>query len=123
MQNNNKLRRPAVANKPQITTQRAKKKKKKSNVGHSHKPYHRILESSAGVFKHVINLGSVGKPKDRDTRGCYVMLTTDKNSSVLDPESIKVKFRRVAYDLNMTTKGILESSLPDEFAQVLIEAR
>lgn len=92
-------------------------------VGHSHKPYHRMLESSAGTFKHVINLGSVGKPKDSDSRGCYVMLTIDKKSSVSDPESIKVEFRRVAYDLDKATKGILESPLPDEFAQVLIEAR
>jgi putative phosphoesterase len=92
-------------------------------VGHSHKPYHRIMESNAGVSKHVINLGSVGKPKDGDTRGCYVMLTINKSSSLLNLESIKVEFRRVAYDLDKATKGILESPLPDEFAQVLIEAR
>ncbi len=87
-------------------------------VGNSHKPYHRIMESSAGVFKHVINLGSVGKPKDADVRGCYVLLTIDESSSVLDQESIKVEFRRVAYDLDKATKGILESLLPDEFASI-----
>ncbi|MGV3706485.1 MAG: metallophosphoesterase family protein [Arcticibacter sp.] len=92
-------------------------------VGHSHKPYHRKLESSANVFKHVINLGSVGKPKDGDPRACYVILTIDRSSSVLDPENIKVEFRRVAYDVDKATKGILESPLPDELAQVLIEAR
>ena len=92
-------------------------------VGHSHKPYHRILESNACQFKHVINLGSVGKPKDGDARGCYVMLTIDKSSSVLDPESIKVEFRRVAYNLNMATQGILESPLPNEFAHGLFEAK
>lgn len=92
-------------------------------VGHSHKPYHRILESNAGVFKHVINLGSIGKPKDGDARGCYVMLTIDKSSSVLDPESIKVEFRRVAYDLDRAARGILESPLPNEFAQGLFEAK
>lgn len=92
-------------------------------VGHSHKPYHRIMENSDSVFKHVINLGSVGKPKDGDVRGCYVILTINKNSSILDPESIKVEFRRVAYDLDMATKGIMESPLPDEFAQLLIEAK
>jgi putative phosphoesterase len=91
-------------------------------VGHSHKPYHRILESSAGVFKHVINLGSVGKPKDGDSRACYVILTIDKSSSISDPESVKAEFRRVAYGLDLATKGILESPLPDEFAQGLFEA-
>ncbi|RZK36260.1 MAG: hypothetical protein EOO90_27660 [Pedobacter sp.] len=35
-------------------------------VGHSHKPYHRILKDSDNKFKHVVNLGSVGKPKDGD---------------------------------------------------------
>lgn len=92
-------------------------------VGHSHKPYHRIMESSAGVFKHVINLGSVGKPKDGDSRACYVILTISRNSSVLDPESIKVEFKRVAYDLDMATLGILDSPLPDELAQGLIDAK
>lgn len=91
-------------------------------VGHSHKPYHRILESSAGVFKHVINLGSVGKPKDGDSRACYVILTIDKSSSISDPESVKAEFRRVAYGLDLATKGVLESPLPDEFAQGLFEA-
>ncbi|HEY0176141.1 MAG TPA: metallophosphoesterase family protein, partial [Pedobacter sp.] len=37
--------------------------------GHTHKPYHRILNSGtdgADHFRHAINIGSVGKPKDGD---------------------------------------------------------
>ena len=46
--------------------------------GHTHKPYHRILNSGADEqnhYRHAINIGSVGKPKDGDPRGCYVLLT------------------------------------------------
>lgn len=34
--------------------------------GHTHLPYHRVLSSG----RHVINAGSVGKPKDNDPRAC-----------------------------------------------------
>src|SRR3954465_6919227 len=40
--------------------------------GHTHKPYHRILEIADGDttrYKHASNIGSVGKPKDGDPRG------------------------------------------------------
>src|SRR4030095_14962278 len=50
--------------------------------GHTHKPYHRILgsPSDAGYCRHAINIGSVGKPKDNNPDGCYVMLTIKDNS-------------------------------------------
>jgi predicted phosphodiesterase len=37
--------------------------------GHTHLPYHRVL----GSGRHVINAGSVGKPKDNDPRACYMV--------------------------------------------------
>jgi len=43
-------------------------------VGHSHKPYHRVITTEKGD-RHVINIGSVGKPKDGDPDACYVILT------------------------------------------------
>lgn len=88
-------------------------------IGHSHKPYHRIINSPDGKFKHVINLGSVGKPKDGDQRGCYVVLKLDRNSSVLDKDNIQVEFRRVEYDVEQAAKAIESSLLPDEFAEAL----
>ena len=88
-------------------------------VGHSHKPYHRILKATDGTFKHVINLGSVGKPKDGDPRGCYVVLTLHKNASRLNSKSIKVEFRRVDYDVETSAKAIEDSLLPVEFATAL----
>lgn len=75
-------------------------------IGHSHKPYHRILATSEGQHKHVINLGSVGKPKDGDGRACYVMLTISETCSIRDKESVNVEFRRVEYDVEKAAKAI-----------------
>jgi len=80
-------------------------------VGHSHKPYHRIIDQD----KQVVNTGSVGKPKDGNPQGGYVMLTLD------DINPIKVEFIRFDYDVDKAAKGIEESPLPDEFAERLRE--
>ncbi|OJW79662.1 MAG: YfcE family phosphodiesterase [Bacteroidetes bacterium 46-16] len=88
-------------------------------VGHSHKPYHRILTTATGQFKHIVNIGSVGKPKDGDPRGCYVLLTLNESSSVLDRDSIGVSFIRFEYDIEMAARAIENSMLPMEFADVL----
>lgn len=88
-------------------------------IGHSHKPYHRILNADDGKFKHVVNLGSVGKPKDKDQRACYVMLTLNSSSSLEDKESVQVEFRRVEYDVERAAQAIESSLLPDEFAEAL----
>jgi putative phosphoesterase len=87
-------------------------------VGHSHKPYHRILEDN-NKFKHVVNLGSVGKPKDGDPRGCYVILTIIPDSSILNKDCLQVEFRRFEYDVEASAKAIENSLLPGEFADAL----
>ena len=94
--------------------------------GHSHKPYHRTLRftSKEGktTYKHAINIGSVGKPKDGDTRGCYVLLHLDTNANLDNAESIKVEHIRFEYDVAKAAKAIEDSPLPNEFAQMLREA-
>lgn len=89
--------------------------------GHTHKPYHRILSSGKDNirYRHAVNLGSVGKPKDNDTRGCYVLLTLNEKSSVLDKESIEVEFVRFDYDVEKAAKAIEDSPLPNEYADML----
>lgn len=87
-------------------------------VGHSHKPYHRAIKTATG-YKHVINIGSVGKPKDNNTAGCYVLLTLNETSSVSEKDSIKVDFIRVAYDVEKAAKAVEESPLPNELAEML----
>lgn len=93
--------------------------------GHTHKPYHRILEyrqEGNSRYEHAINIGSVGKPKDGDPRACYAMLEWDKTIDLYDPDSLTLTFRRVEYDVETTANAIENSPLPDAFANMLRKA-
>jgi putative phosphoesterase len=93
--------------------------------GHTHKPYHRILNSGTednARYRHAINIGSVGKPKDGDPRGCYVLLTFDEKSSVKNKASIGVDFIRFDYDIEKAAEAIETSILPDGYADMLRKA-
>jgi putative phosphoesterase len=68
--------------------------------GHTHKPYQKDVD---GV--RFINAGSVGKPKDLDSRACWVML-----------DAGAATFRRVAYDVVKAAAAIRATDLPHEFA-------
>ena len=51
--------------------------------GHTHKPYHRMLPIEPAErphYRHAINIGSAGKPKDNNPKGCYVILTINADS-------------------------------------------
>lgn len=90
--------------------------------GHTHKPYHRILPAAVTKdvhYRHAINIGSVGKPKDDDPRGSYVLLTINENSSVKDKDSIKVELIRFAYDVEKAAKAVEDSPLPNAYADML----
>jgi putative phosphoesterase len=90
--------------------------------GHTHKPYHRILPTTPDTpphYRHAINIGSVGKPKDGDPRGCYVLLHINDHSSTADKESIRVEFIRFAYDVEKAARAVEDSPLPQAFAGAL----
>ncbi|MCF0054567.1 metallophosphoesterase [Dyadobacter sp. CY356] len=90
--------------------------------GHSHKPYHRIINSGENGndhFHHLINTGSVGKPKDGDVRACYVMLTIDASASTKTTDNIQVEFIRVKYDVEKAARAVEMSLFPDAFADNL----
>lgn len=91
--------------------------------GHTHKPYHRILDSAApdgtDHFRHAINIGSVGKPKDGDPRGGYVILHINADASTASKESIKVEFIRFGYDVEKAAKAVEDSILPNAYADSL----
>lgn len=89
--------------------------------GHTHKPYHRILETE-GRYRHAVNIGSVGKPKDGDPRGCYVLLSLDAHSSVRESSAVQVNFVRFAYDVEKAAIAVEQSPLPDAYAQMLRNA-
>lgn len=93
--------------------------------GHTHQPYHRILNSGTDGndhFRHAINIGSVGKPKDKDPRGGYVILTINPDSTVTEKDSIKVEFIRFEYDIEKAAKAVENSRLPNEYAAMLRNA-
>lgn len=80
--------------------------------GHTHLPYHKVLPSR----RHVINAGSVGKPKDRDPRAGYITLT-------VTGREVQVEFIRMAYDIERIAR-IIEATpekggMPHVYAQML----
>jgi predicted phosphodiesterase len=90
--------------------------------GHSHKPYHRIINTGVNgqnYFRHAINIGSVGKPKDNNPKGCYVILNINSNSSATNRDTVQVEFKRFEYDVEKAAKAVEESPLPNELADML----
>jgi diadenosine tetraphosphatase ApaH/serine/threonine PP2A family protein phosphatase len=93
-------------------------------VGHSHVPVGFSVSSSArsdvfldvatepvdyasycelGARRHLINVGSVGQPRDGDPRACYLILDT------IDRRYCR---RRVSYDISRTQVRMQEVGLP-----------
>lgn len=90
--------------------------------GHTHKPYHRVLNSGvegAAHYRHAINIGSVGKPKDGDPRGGYVVLTLSESTSVQDKNSVACEFIRFEYDVEQAAKAVEDNPLPNAYAESL----
>lgn len=90
--------------------------------GHTHKPYHRTLnsmEENKNHFRHAINIGSVGKPKDGNPQGGYVILTINPFSNTKVTESIGVEFIRFEYDVEKAAKAVEDSILPAVYAESL----
>lgn len=76
--------------------------------GHTHQPWNRVVD---GI--HFVNTGSVGRPKDGDPRAGYVLLDVAADAAV------RVDIVRVAYDVDEAVRGIMTSTLPDDFANDL----
>ncbi len=90
--------------------------------GHTHKPYHRILptETTENIhYRHAINIGSVGKPKDNNPKGCYVILSINAESSIAYKDAVQVEFIRYDYDVEKAAKAVEDSPLPNEYADML----
>lgn len=90
--------------------------------GHTHIPYHKIIEESGGNYKHAINIGSVGKPKDGDPRACYALLEWDGDLDLTRPDALNVEFIRVEYPVEKAAAFVEESPLPDALADMLRKA-
>jgi diadenosine tetraphosphatase ApaH/serine/threonine PP2A family protein phosphatase len=95
------------------------------SVGHTHVPgvfteggtFH-SPEEAGGVYrlggtKALVNVGSVGQPRDGDWRACYALLDGDA-----------VIFRRVEYDVDATVRKIRDiDDLDDYLGDRLLEGR
>jgi diadenosine tetraphosphatase ApaH/serine/threonine PP2A family protein phosphatase len=65
--------------------------------------------------KAVVNVGSVGQPRDSDPRACYVTLTDEADAVV---------FRRVKYDIERTREQIYRTpGLDNSLGDRLVEGR
>ena len=60
--------------------------------------------------KYFVNVGSVGQPRDGDSRACYVLY---------DPMTKTIKFRRLEYDIQSAQERILKAGLPARLAERL----
>lgn len=94
-------------------------------IGHTHRPiiYHRDHFVNSFAFetltieknqKYLINVGSVGQPRDGDWRAAYAIYDTDTNEIVL---------RRIPYDLEAAQRAILDAGLPQKLALRLANGR
>ncbi len=92
-------------------------------VGHTHIPQVLEFDAKAGVCqlaadnlkikkskKYIVNVGSVGQPRDSDPRASFAIFDTDR-------EEILIK--RVAYDVKKAQEKILGAGLPDFLASRL----
>lgn len=96
-------------------------------VGHSHRPAVWSLGSSGPEFepaatsaslesgrRYIINVGSVGQPRDHDPRAAY---------AVWDVEARRVDIRRVEYDIDAVRRKIHAAGLPRFLADRLAVGR
>lgn len=65
-------------------------------------------------FRYLVNTGSVGQPRDRNYRACYV---------VYHPDERRVFWRRVDYPVEVTQEKIRKAGLPDKNARRLENGR
>lgn len=78
--------------------------------GHTHLPY---VKPVAGVL--LVNDGSVGKPKDGDTRAAYAIVEIGRQ--------VTAAIHRVAYDVAQAAAAVRASGLPAHFAELLETGR
>jgi len=94
-------------------------------VGHTHTPKAYVRDGSVRTLpldvlplqlgkRYLINVGSVGQPRDGDPRASYVIYDTTKN---------EITLRRLDYNLEGAQKAILQAGLPTKLAERLAVGR
>lgn len=95
-------------------------------IGHSHRPgiFRKLNEdieqldslSAAieGFSKYLINVGSVGQPRDGDNRAAYCIYDTEKKTA---------EIKRIEYNIKEAAEKIIKAGLPARLAERLYEGR
>ena len=105
-------------------------------VGHVHVPYHRAMTAADGRRIHYISSGSVGKPKDGDSRAGWVevaigsrdearaLVTEDEAASAAgDADTwVGAVVHRVAYDIDSVSEAMRAAGLPETLVEALAHA-
>ncbi|MBF0099563.1 MAG: metallophosphoesterase family protein [Desulfobacterales bacterium] len=73
-------------------------------------PSENIIEINT-TQKYIINVGSVGQPRDLNNKAKYVIMDTDKNY---------IEARFVEYDYQTTVNKILKTGIPIQYANFLL---
>ncbi|WP_192348947.1 metallophosphoesterase [Algoriphagus sp. Y33] len=90
--------------------------------GHTHLPFHRRIQDGDRL-RHVINVGSVGKPKDGDLRAGYVLADLRELMSAENPLSWRPEFRRLSYDVESSVQALRSSEFPEQYADALAQGK
>ena len=96
-------------------------------LGHTHRPYivyrektgETILSKQAEEIiaddrRYLVNIGSVGQPRDGDPRSCYLIFDSDVKS---------IKHKRVSYNIKATQKDMAKIGLPEYLIERLAVGR
>jgi putative phosphoesterase len=78
-------------------------------VGHTHIQFKKNFEK--GFF---LNPGSVGQPRDGDSRAAY---------AIFDSDSLKIKLERVGYNIDEVYEAVLRAGLPEFLGKRLYDGR
>ena len=92
-------------------------------VGHTHVPYHKIIGveiNGRKTYRHIVNVGSVGKSRLKDNRAVYCVMNIDTGKDWLtSPSAIDVNFIHLPYDTKSVITRIREIGLPDTYDNFL----
>jgi predicted phosphodiesterase len=102
-------------------------KQKLCLVGHTHRPYTVYRDQAGEVFlskqaeealtddrRYLVNIGSVGQPRDGDPRSCYLIYDINQNI---------IRHKRVSYNVKATQKDMAKIGMPEYLIERLAVGR
>lgn len=91
-------------------------------MGHTHIPYHRAIYceiENRKIYRHSINVGSVGKSKNGSTDAYFCILEIHNDIDLSDPNAINVHFHNVPYNTLEVVDRIKMDGMPDAYNDYL----